>query len=468
MKRLVKAFMSRVYLWLLAPQYLKRDSHARHQEIIEEIELRVFGGRTVTDYERSAPSELHVLARRSLAQCLCQRKLLGSRGIQALRQLVYGVSLPGLLLVLWWRTWRDRNTAPLDSTAHDVFVFFLAERLKHSLDPSVVPGQAYFQRRARTRFGWRETRFAFQVLRACPRIALYPELMANILRWTGHYGYALQHFSPHTVIHFFESTASSSLMTAFLHQHEIAHINIQHGERWKTADAAFSAFDEIHVWGEYFRELFHWQKSQAEKIVVAGHPAHLNLCEQSRCENQPRPKRMLLIDPCIYGIDSFDYPALLRILGRLDSEWEIRIRRHPTDRRADLELLVALNRETRLKESGIQIMEERPEEVPIDEALSRTRVVVGVTSAAMIDAWIAGCKVIHFPSAATPLRLLDRYQGSPNVWDASNEDGMQHFIDSPADLGIEEWKRVNHVTRLISDLPQRQDVNHASLFRKYA
>ena len=91
MKRLVagiRGIKSTLYLWLLRPQYLKRDSHDRHGQIIATTEREVFGDRTLGEYEAGEPCELRRLARRTLAQFLCQRKLIGSPFVLALRRLV--------------------------------------------------------------------------------------------------------------------------------------------------------------------------------------------------------------------------------------------------------------------------------------------------------------------------------------------------------------------------------------------
>lgn len=459
MKRLIagiRGIKSTLYLWLLAPQYLKRDSHDRHGQLIETTEREVFGDGGIVESEAHEVCELRRLVRRTLAQFLCQRKLIGSPFVLALRQSVYGVSVLPLLATLVWRSWRDRHNSPNDAKRHGIVVFFLAERLKESIGPNSFPEEHYLLRKPSVRLGLAEISFLLRTVFHCPRFLRYPELLVNAIRWTCYYGFVVRNFAPHTVVHFFESTASSSLMTAYLHQFQIRHIDIQHGERWHTADAAFSAFDEIHVWGEYFRNVFVWQKSHATAILVKGHRGHDALYNDIRPRNQPRRQRLLIIDPYIYGRQTYDYDALVRVLYELDSSWDVRIRRHPFDRREELECLEALQSETSLSDRGITIVEEPPSEVSIHEALASTRVVIGITSAAMIDSWIAGCKVIHLPSVAAPQGFMLRYQESHNVWYADDTEGVGSFLREPVELSDDEAGRIDYVTRV---LPPSRD-NH--------
>ena len=76
-------------------------------------------------------------------------------------------------------------------------------------------GQNYELHRTRGVYlGAREILFFLRTIAACPRILCYPELLCNFVRWLGYYGYVTKHYQPRKgVVHFFEGTASSSLMS---------------------------------------------------------------------------------------------------------------------------------------------------------------------------------------------------------------------------------------------------------------
>jgi hypothetical protein len=132
--------------------------------------------------------------------------------------------------------------------------------------------------------------------------------------------------------------------------------------------------------------------------------------------------------------------------------WDIRVRRHPAELRKTLPWMQDLNAELRSmqKHIGLELEEERPT-VPIEEALSRARVVLGIASTVLIEAWIAGCKVIHIGGGPERSVLMDRYQNSANVFycDQNTRDcALDYFLAAPIELNERERTLVNHLTVL--------------------
>ncbi len=103
-----------------------------------------------------------------------------------------------------------------------------------------------------------------------------------------------------------------------------------------------------------------------------------------------------------------------------------------------------------MSEKSLRLEEERPS-LPIEEALGRSRIVLGVASAALIEAWVGGCKVIHIAGGPGEHVLMDRYQNSGNVLycDRRTEGrSLDTFLSSPAALDERESSLVNHVTAI--------------------
>jgi hypothetical protein len=425
---------------------------ALQRKIILEAEKAVYGYAGLTTCEAAEVSPLRSLARRSLAQHLCQQALRGGR-LNGLRRVVFGFAFPPLIALFVLATVYRRK--PLAGPGRpDVVVFFWAERLYKFIGDQQFAGQKYELHRTRgVYFGTGEILFFLRTIAACPRMLCYPELLCNFVRWLGYYGYATKHYQPkEAVVHFFEGTASSSLMTAYLHQQGLRHINIQHGEVMLTAMSAFCQFDEIHVWGEHFREIFLSSLSPAANVRVSGTQYHRDLFRNLRTQHQPRPRRLLIIDPFMYQDPHTPYALIKKVVARLDMGWDVRVRRHPAELRKTLAWMEELNAglKSMQKDVCLELEEERPA-VPIEEALGRARVVLGIASTVLIEAWIAGCKVIHIAGGPARNVVMDRYQNSANVFycDQNTDDcALDRFLTAPVELNEREWALVNHLTVL--------------------
>lgn len=422
-----------------------------NERVMRESEKRVYGQAGLQAYEATEPTGLRRLARRSLAQHLCQQALIGSAMINWVRRVLFGLAfLPLAALFVLTTLWG--HTLPVDGSRPDVVVFFWYERLYKFVGDRVFEGQTYIlYREKRVYFGLREIGFFLRAIASCPGMVWHPDLLCNFVRWLGYYGYVTCHYRPQkAVVHFFESTSSSSLMTAYLHEKGLQHIDLQHGEVLFTAAAAFCEFDEFRVWGEDSRRIFQWRRCPPQNIKVSGTPYHRELFSTVRNQLQPRPKRLLIIDPFMYEDGKTHYAMIRNVLRQLDSEWEVCVRRHPSEVRKTLAWMEQMNSDMALTQRGIHLKDELPT-VPIEAALGKSRVVLGVASSALIEAWIAGCKVIHIAGGPCPGALMDRYQGSANVFycDENCEDqALKAFLREPALLTEDERRLVNHVTAI--------------------
>jgi hypothetical protein len=432
------------------PRLLLDADPALQREIILGAEKAVYGKWGLERSEAAELSSLRSLARRSLAQHLCQRALRGG-GLNGLRRVVCAFAFPTLLAMFVLATVCQRKP-PVGHSRPHLVVFFWAERLYKFIGDWQLAGQKYeLHRKRAVYFAGREIRFFLRTIAACPRILCYPELLCNLIRWLGYYGYATKHYQPkEAVVHFFEGTASSSLMTAYLHQQGLRHINVQHGEVMFTAMSAFCQFDEIHVWGGHFREIFLFGRSPAANMRVSGTRYHRELFRNLRTRRQPRPKRLLIIDPFMYQDPHTPYALIKQVVERLEMGWDVRVRRHPAELRKTLAWMEELNAGLKSSQKNICLEEEGPT-VPIEEALNGARIVLGIASTVLIEAWIAGCKVIHIAGGPERSVVMDRYQNSANVFYCGQntvDRDLDTFIAAPVELNERERALVNYLTVL--------------------
>ncbi len=437
-------------LFSTLPRLAAKSDPEVQRRILDRAEQSVYGKAGMTSYERGGASELQRAARRSLAQHLCQRSLRGSRLVNAIRDGLGALVLTPLVALFAVASIRSGRMA--ESPGPDLVIFFWYERLYKFVEAKAFPGQTTVLHRGRQIcFSARELKFLLRAIAACPRLLCFPVLLCNLVRWLGYYGFAADFYRPkHAVVHFCESVASSSLLTAYLHERGLRHIDVQHGELRFMTNFAFCHFDEIRVWGDYFREIVLLNRSPREDVRVVQIPYYRELFMQVRNRLQPRPARLLILDPFLYH-DLARYASLIdRVLVRLDASWEIRVRRHPAELRKKLDWMELVNANPSLRRRGIAMTEEGPS-VPIEAALARSRLVLGVASGAMIEAWIAGCKVIHLAGGPCRSELMGRYQGSENVLyldEACSESALDRFLLEPVRLHERESQRINHLVEV--------------------
>jgi hypothetical protein len=219
-----------------------------------------------------------------------------------------------------------------------------------------------------------------------------------------------------------------------------------------SAFCAFTEFDEYRLWGKHFSELLEAQRA-AGRVHVVGVPLHRDLFHRVRPARQPRPARLLIIDPFLHELE-WDHDAhFLRLLRELDGRWEVRIRRHPADKLPKLEHVLRWNSGSELIRRGVRVEEERPDQVPIQDALERSFVVAGVSSAALLEAWIAGCKVIYVPGGPSRASVMDRHRGSPNICHLADDPNLQQFLSTPILFDEAEARRIDYLTAVLDGNP---------------
>ncbi len=65
-----------------------------------------------------------------------------------------------------------------------------------------------------------------------------------------------------------EMVFESSLLTAYLEDHGVEHVNYMHGENYFSVQVAFATFSEFYVWDDYYANLFRSMKMRAKRFVI--------------------------------------------------------------------------------------------------------------------------------------------------------------------------------------------------------
>lgn len=287
--------------------------------------------------------------------------------------------------------------------------------------------------------------FALRAVRACPRLLLAPPLLTNLLRWLSKYAWVVRAYQPSAIITFAEGTPASSLLTAYLREKGIRHVNHMHGERFPNPAQAFCCFDATHLWGEAFRELFESQLWRMGEVEVAGTAFHHNLFEVVRAK-PGLARTALVIHSQFLTPGTLPFESLTAVLAAMGPGWTIHFRPH---------YLALSHAETCFKTlstrlPGHDLVWHDPRERPLQDALGTASLVVGPYSTAMLEAWIAGRKLIHLPTEMKPEAVLARYGGSPNVVYAGPVESILPFADAPVCDDLEERRRVNHLVAVLN------------------
>jgi hypothetical protein len=72
-----------------------------------------------------------------------------------------------------------------------------------------------------------------------------------------------------------EYSACSTILTEFLESKGIKHVNVMHGHKeFNVKDTCFSGFHICLIWGKYYKNLFNELKMRTGKYCYIGHPTH--------------------------------------------------------------------------------------------------------------------------------------------------------------------------------------------------
>ena len=218
--------------------------------------------------------------------------------------------------------------------------------------------------------------FLFKLIKRAPLQPFFSfKSMMNVARYSD----MIKRHKPKVMIQFGEFSFSSSILTAYCHNHNAKHIDVMHGEKIFCIKDAFFHYDECYVWSDFYINLFQSERAYCDQFIVA------------------LPSSMRIDCPKFFKKEYYaDYKYYLEVYN----EYEIRqivesmsfakkqgktVKYRPHPRYSDVPLLRKYVSEDEI---------EYPKVVPILESISSSDNVVGLFTTVMAQAYFSGKNVI--------------------------------------------------------------------------
>lgn len=143
------------------------------------------------------------------------------------------------------------------------------------------------------------------------------------------YSYHCKIYNPEAIMAASEYSFTSSILTCYLEQQKIKHINIMHGEKIYNIRDSFFRFSEFFVWDQYYVDLFCDLKAYPKQFHIELPPRHFKLLEYKRKTDVSLNKKLLKFY-WASEVDGQELKYIVEELTRLqDSGIRVVIRNHP-------------------------------------------------------------------------------------------------------------------------------------------
>lgn len=187
----------------------------------------------------------------------------------------------------------------------------------------------------------------------------------------------LEAWNPDAVIACSEYSFASSLLTDYLNQNNVDHINVMHGSKLFFIRDSFFRFNTCYVWNDDFARLFKRLRAESSQFAVSL-PKGLKFEEKRSAE--------ITADFTYYlgGEDLEQFDRLMDILDALSARG-VRIRMRPHPRYTDRELLERVP-------SSIEL--ENPFEIALEQSVMTSAYVMSCCSTVLIQANLNGVPVV--------------------------------------------------------------------------
>ncbi|MBL8066712.1 MAG: hypothetical protein JNM34_12775 [Chthonomonadaceae bacterium] len=423
----------------LSDELLARDEEHELREVIT-IERKVFGSLGILRLDCSSVKRA---AKLTLASALGKRRL--RPWIPGFSKAVANWIGFGPLLIQF-AVARLRHRQVQDHRPG--YCFLPAERYRDQA-MGILGGNVLARVERTPRLTVRVLKFLCKAVLAEPKLLFYPEAGTNALRWLCYYEHVLVHYSPYQIANYGEGIASMSLVTEYCRQHGVQTVNLQHGELVVSRQMAFKHVAVCHFWSQKYAETYFRCKCTADQAFVSGNSDHRRLAE---CRETPRVAQLLVIHHLIANIGPAYLSGITKFASILGASHQVVVRRHPLDQGLWAEFLEELTRA--LPEHSVRL--QNPDESPLHPALIESPFVIGATSAALLEAWVAGAKVALVPGASTKESAINPYSGSRNMlWidSETSESSVREFIESPRDDSTEEWSKLDNFSLVTTSDP---------------
>lgn len=239
----------------------------------------------------------------------------------------------------------------------------------------------------------------FNLLRNLSRVFPYhPYFVLKCMAKVSIYSYYCIKYNPDAIIAASEYSFASSILTYYLEQQKVKHINVMHGEKVYNIRDSFFRFSEFFVWDQYYVDLFCKLKAYPKQFQIELPPRHLELLEYKRKTDVSLNTKFLKF----YWASEVDREELKYIAEELtrlqDSGIRVVIRNHPVYGEY-------FNKNVKDYFRGFPL--ENPLEKDIYESLAETDYVFGTYTTVLYEALLMG-KVIVINDFRDYIDHLDR------------------------------------------------------------
>ena len=206
-----------------------------------------------------------------------------------------------------------------------------------------------------------------------------PYYVLKITLKTAAYSEMIHRYSPKAFIVNDEYSFTSSLMTYYSNLFGVEQIDVMHGEKLYYIGDGFFRYNRCYVWDEHYKDLFIKLRAEAKQFIVE-QPKALKLNVNTISDSQNYSKYTYYLQIYSEG----EIRSIIKSLKFVEKEGErVKFRPHPLF--SDINLLRKY-----VKESDIEM----PREVPLEQSLANTDVVIGYFSTVQYQAYLAGKEVV--------------------------------------------------------------------------
>lgn len=450
------------------------------KNIVDAVDKKVFGQKGINDYQNNKlyKDEMEIFLKRSVAQYLSTKSLpLKNIFLKLAIKFIFYILFIFIFCYVLFLYFKDvyisysKKLFNLSINLHnkyninkfcskskikqtildnkseknftDAVMFYHYDYLEKSMKNLFADENRKFTKEVKMHFTFADLVFFIKCFKYYPKIIFYPDFIFSVIKWISIYSMFVKTYNPKKITGFMDGTFISSLMTYYLNEKGIQHVNCMHGEMFYYPRWAFSKFDIFYVYGNYWSQVYKRLNCEAEFRILENE-YYCNLYKLR--EKKPIVQRdsLLILHNQILEPNTKEYLLLLKILKLLPKNVKIHFRYHPNEKPSGVKFFEALKQES--NRYGFKVNIDPNQSLQIHESISHAKFVIGRTTTALMEGWIAGCKVIYLNNVYD---LQQRYGGSQNVLfvgdNTLNEKKMLQFLHTPVIENDNEKLLLNNV-----------------------
>ena len=424
----------------------KNTDYDECKNTLKAIEAEIYKDGGIKKYEENCANEFERLLFRSFAQYKSNIHCDVNKYLLIVKQILFFIFLIYLFFVIIFRSMSSFKKSS-DEEHKEVVIFHQHQYIMNLVKDLYRSKSRVFLEVSGQRLSFDDIIFIIKCIRILPIIIIHPWFLFSLVKWISYYSHIIYQYKPKMLVNFIEGSFVSSIMTHYLRLHGILHVNHMHGEIYFSPRFAFAEFDYFHVYGKYWKILYEEMLCKAV-FLIDGNDYHSYLYKfREGILNKREKNSILIIHSSLMQLGHKDYGILLKFISGLSKAWKIYFRCHPQEKLHGMKYFHQLNKDIG-KYSKCHLALDRFQDEHIENCLMTYEVVIGKSSAAMLEAWIAGCKVVYIGES---VELKKRYRGSKNILyinERSSNDTINCFLHTPLEKTESENKFIDYVSRI--------------------